>query len=261
MPRVKVDKAEIYYEMHGEGPTVAMAHGGSGNTLAWFQQLPAFTKRYRVLLFDQRGWHRSPCAPDDVHPKYFADDLLAVLDREKIPKVAICGHQVGGWTALATAMQAPDRVHAIAMSASAGGVVPTGIMNAFARGPGKTVGTPAIRPSSVAPAFGKHHPERMVLFDQLARLNQDLFKPMQLLLHPDVIVKTERLKGYRTPTLVLAGQESQIIPPAALQEATAMIPGAEFKVMPGVGHSPPWEAPEAYSRHVLEFFARHVPAN
>jgi pimeloyl-ACP methyl ester carboxylesterase len=259
MPRVKVEKAEIYYELHGEGPTVVMAHGGSGNTLAWWQQLPDFVKRYRALLFDQRGWHRSPCSPADVHPKHFANDVLAILDREQIDRVAICGHQVGGWTARAMAMQAPDRTAAIAMSASAGGVVPPGIANAFAAGPGAKVGTPTIRPISVAPSFAKNNPERMELFDHLARLNQDLREPMKLLLDPNVIVKPERLAGYRVPTLVLAGQESQIIPPAALREATALIPGAEFKVMPGVGHSPPWEAPQVYNRLVLDFFAQYFP--
>ncbi|MSO66119.1 MAG: alpha/beta hydrolase [Alphaproteobacteria bacterium] len=260
MPTVAVDKAQIYYELHGDGPTVVMAHGGSGNTLAWYQQLPDFTKQYRVLLFDHRGWHRSPCKPSDVHPKYFAPDLLAVLDHAKIDKVAICGHQIGGWTALAAANQAPDRVWATALSASAGGVVPPGIAKAFQVGPGQAVGTAAIRPASVAPSFPRNNPEKMVLFDQIARLNQDLREPMKLLIDPSVTVKPESLKGYRTPTLVMAGQESQIIPPEALREATALIPGASFKVLPGVGHSPPWEAPQLYNRLVMEFFAQHLRA-
>ena len=81
MPYVETEKARLYYELHGDqGPVVTFAHGGGGNTLEWFQQVPALLPHYRVLLFDQHGWGRSACAVDDMQFAYFPTDALAVMD-------------------------------------------------------------------------------------------------------------------------------------------------------------------------------------
>ena len=78
MPHVSSRGAEIYYEVHGEGPVLVFAHGMGGNHLSWWQQVPSFVGRgYRVVSFDHRGFGRSSCAPDDFHPLHFPDDLFA----------------------------------------------------------------------------------------------------------------------------------------------------------------------------------------
>ena len=96
----------------------------------------------------------------------------------------------------------------------------------------------------------------MFLFRQLGRLNQDVGPAMLRLLDPANGVTAERLKGYRVPTLAIGGAESRVIPPDVLSEAVAVIPGAEFYEMPGVGHSPPLENAEAYNAVVLDYLAK-----
>jgi len=171
MPTVTAEKAEIYYELHGEGEAVlALGHGGAGNRLSWFPNVPGLMAQYRVLLFDHRGCHRSPCRPEDVHVRHFANDLFAVMDREKIGRLAIAGHALGAWTALAAGRH-PDRVWACMVSASAGGIVQPGIARALQTGPGQHVGKPALRPFVVAPRFTMARPDMMFLAAQIARLN------------------------------------------------------------------------------------------
>ena len=80
MPIVKVNHASIYYEVHGDGPAVTFAHGAGGNTLVWWQQIPYFARDHKVVVFDHRGFGRSPCDEGYKHARYFADDLKAVLD-------------------------------------------------------------------------------------------------------------------------------------------------------------------------------------
>lgn len=259
MPTVQAEKTQIYYEIHGDKEEVViLAHGGSGNTLSWFPQVPALLEKYRVVLFDHRGYHRSPCPAEDVHVKYFANDVFAILDQERIRRAAICGHALGAWTALA-AGRVPERIWAVVLSASAGGVVPPGIANAFKTGPGKHVGTAALRPYVVAPGYARQRPDMMFLAAQIARLNSAPPDPNKVMLDPAVAVQPESLRGYRTPTMVIAGEESQIIPHADLRAAAAFIPGAEFHVMKGVGHAPPLEDADTYNRMVLDFLARHAP--
>lgn len=259
MPKVKAEKCDIYYEVHGDKKDVlVLGHGGSGNTLSWFPNVPGLLERYRVILFDHRGYHRSPCPAEDVHVKYFANDLFAIMDQEKIERAAIAGHALGAWTALDAGRNA-QRIWASVLSASAGGVIPPGISQAFKTGPGRHVGTATLRPFVVAPSFVEKRPDMMFLAAQIARLNDSPPDPNKIMLDPAIAVKPESLKGYMTPTLVIAGEESQIIPHADLKAAAALIPGSEFYVMPGVGHSPAWENPALYNQVVLDFLARHRP--
>ena len=77
---VKSDGAELYYEAYGSGAALVFAHGGGGNAASWYQQVPHFLSRYRVITFDHRGFGRSYCEPSEVVSTRFAADLLAILD-------------------------------------------------------------------------------------------------------------------------------------------------------------------------------------
>ena len=47
MATVKANGAEIYYEMHGDGPAITFAHGRGGNAASWWQQVPFSQKATR----------------------------------------------------------------------------------------------------------------------------------------------------------------------------------------------------------------------
>ncbi len=261
MPYIDTEKATLYYELHGvRGPVVTFAHGGGGNTLEWFQQVPTFLRRYRVLLFDQRGWGRSRCAVDDMRFEYFPTDALAVMDAAGVERTAIVSHAIGGWTALATAIAAPTRIACIVMSASGGGVLSEGILRVFREGPGKVVGErDRIQQVITAPDFPEREPELYFLMGRIGKLNQDVGPFMKRSLDPANGVTAERLKDYRVPTLVVGGSESRIIPPDVLRDAANHIPGAEFIEIAGAGHAPPFEKPDAFNGMVLDYLARHFP--
>ena len=79
MPRVESAGASLYYETHGSGPAVVLAHGAGGNAMVWWQQVPHFARRHTVVVFDHRGFFRSRCAPEALDPGLFASDLAAIL--------------------------------------------------------------------------------------------------------------------------------------------------------------------------------------
>ena len=261
MPYVETEKAQLYYELQGDaGPVVTLAHGGGGNMLEWFQQMPALLAGYRALLFDQRGWGRATCAVDAMQFRYFPSDALAVMDAAGVERTAIVSHAIGGWTALATAIAAPERVAGIVMSASGGGILSDGILRVFREGPGRVVGERAkIHQVITAPDFPAREPALFFLMQQIATLNQDVGAFMKRSLDPSNGVTQERLKGYRVPTLVIGGTESRIIPPDVLRDASTQIPGAEFQEIAGAGHAPPFEKPAAFNAMTLAFLARHFP--
>ena len=56
---------------------------------------------------------------------------------------------------------------------------------------------------------------------------------------------------------MIGGEKDRIFPIAALKEVSTLIPGAEFHEILGVGHSPYFEAADAFNRLVNEFVSKH----
>ena len=118
MPIVENMGARLYYEVHGTGHPLIFVHGGGGNTLVWYQQVPHFSKDYKVITIDLRGFKKSACPPDLVHPRFFPDDLRAVMDAEELPAAALVCQSLGAWAGLPSAVRSPDRVSCLFISGS-----------------------------------------------------------------------------------------------------------------------------------------------
>lgn len=110
VPAVNTPDASLYYEVHGEGHPVIFVHGGGGNTMCWFQQVPYFRDRYKVVTVDLRGFKQSHCAPRLVHPRYFPDDMRAIMDALGVERAAFVCQSLGAWAGLPLAVRSPERV-------------------------------------------------------------------------------------------------------------------------------------------------------
>lgn len=67
-----------------------------------------------------------------------------------------------------------------------------------------------------------------------------------------------QLPGITCPSLVIAGAEDGSAPPVAGERIAGLIPGASLAVMPGVGHFPPFETPEAFNALLRNFLVRET---
>ncbi|WP_228718247.1 alpha/beta fold hydrolase [Kitasatospora acidiphila] len=100
------------YDSGGDGPPVVLLHPGVGDAGIWEPMLPGLTARYRVIRYDVRGYGNSP-AP--TVPYSMPADLVSVLDHFDLERVALVGCSMGGATALALAVEHPERVSALAL--------------------------------------------------------------------------------------------------------------------------------------------------
>ena len=263
MPLVQRSDAAIYYEVCGDGPPLTLAHGAGGNTLVWFQQVPHFARRYRVLTFDHRGFGRSRCNVGAESAQHFAADLAALLDDAGIARTALVCQSMGGWTGLQFALAHPERVAALVLSGTPAGILTSKVRDALV-----SIGAAAARmdqtprwneahPALAADVF-ERDPARGFLYAQLTALNPpgDLVKRA---LHT-VMVDPSALTNWTIPTLLVGGAHDRLFAPAVLEEVAAAIPGARFQVIPTVGHSPYFEAPEAFNRVVGEFLDQFIPS-
>ena len=122
MPFAKINGIDLYYEVHGKGPALVLAHGGGGNHLSWWQQVPALSKTCQVITFDHRSFGQSRDLPDGPGPRAFVQDLTALLDHVGIQKAAVVGQSMGGWTVGGFAATHPERTSALILCDTTGGV-------------------------------------------------------------------------------------------------------------------------------------------
>jgi len=256
MPYVQRPYTTLYYELHSsapaDAPALVLAHGAGGNTLIWWQQVPFFARTHRVLVFDHRGFGRSTCVPGHFHAREFAEDLRALLDHAEIERAALVCQSMGGWTGLRAALAFPERVSALVLSGTPGGVFTPKVVEAF-RAIGRVASSEGIRGSrALAPDFPEREPARAFLYDQVAGLNAGL-SPAALASLGEARVTPAELALHRVPTLMLSGEHDYLFPPDVLKEAAAAIPGCRVVDFPGAGHSPYFEDASRFNRIVADF--------
>jgi len=262
MPCVTRQAAEIYYEVHGEGPVLVFAHGMGGNHLSWWQQVPGFVRRgYRVVTFDHRGFGRSSCPVEHFHPLHFPDDLLAILDALGAERAALVCQSMGGWTGLPAAVRAPDRVAALVLCDTPGGLATAKVAEARQRIAEQLGSGPPRGNAALAPDYADREPELAFLYDQINALNPGLeLAALAKFGDPEAQLQESALAGFAIPTLMLVGERDQLFPPEALRDVAERIPGAEVADFPGVGHSTYFEDATGFNRIVGDFLSRHFPA-
>lgn len=257
MPVVQSANASIYYEVHGEGSTLVLAHGAGGNHLSWWQQIPVFAKRHRVVAIDHRGFGRSTC--QEFHPRYFVEDLEAVLAQEGIERVALVCQSMGGWTGLPFALRHPERVAGLVLACTPGGYVNDDVI-ASGAALGERIAAAGIdHTPALGARFVKCHPELRFLYDQIGGLNHAIgLDAVSKLFDPEVRLSAADLRGLRAPILMLTGSDDLLFPPEMMRSVASEIPGAQLEEVSDAGHSIYFEQPELFNRRVGEFLASHA---
>ncbi|MFB4307296.1 alpha/beta fold hydrolase [Actinomadura sp. GTD37] len=91
------DGTEIYYKDWGEGPAVTFSHGWPLNSDAWDGQMLFLLQHgFRVVAHDRRGHGRSSQATSGNDMDGYADDLAAVIESLDLDDVSLIGHSTGG---------------------------------------------------------------------------------------------------------------------------------------------------------------------
>jgi 3-oxoadipate enol-lactonase len=258
MPFAHVNGIELYYETYGEGPVVVFAHGGLGNHLSWWQQIAEFSRQFKCLTFDHRGFGFSREPADGPGPAVFADDLRALLDHLEIQRAALVGQSMGGWTVLGFASAYPERTRALVLCDTMAGVEAPGLRvdNRPQRREGS--GMAAISATALARDFAAREPALNFLYHQISALNVHL-EPATLRKLLSVKNRVEPVIERRIPTLIFAGEADEMTPPPVMEALAREIPHARLVKVAGAGHSVYWEKPAEFNSLLKEFLDT-VPA-
>src|SRR5437763_1704506 len=244
-------------EVRGDGPPLLLVHGFPFDRTMWRHQLAALA-RWKRIAPDLRGAGVSSAAAvgDGASVTRYADDLVAILDALGVGAAAVCGLSLGGYVTFELLRRHADRVSAVLLvdtkhepDAPAAKRERDELAALTERdGPDALVGR--LEPKLLAP---ETQPEVVEQVRAMARRWSvpGLVGALRALRdRPD---STETLRQIRVPTLVLAGSEDRIAPAAGARAMAALIPNAQFHVVPAAGHLAPLEQPLATTRVIADF--------
>ncbi len=127
MPYLSTDDGvRLYYEEAGSGAPVVFVHEFAGDHRSWEPQVRYFSRRYRCIAFNARGWPPSE-VPEDVARYSQAracDDIRSVLDGLKIDKAHIVGLSMGGFATLHFGLTYPSRARSLLVAGAGYGSEP-----------------------------------------------------------------------------------------------------------------------------------------
>jgi 3-oxoadipate enol-lactonase len=263
--RVSIGKFQLYYERAGSGPAIVFLHGLGGNHLSWWQQMPYFMRWFDCVTVDQRSFGLSP-DPDgsfcDAHPS----DLGALLDQLKIDKAVLVGQSMGGWTIVGYALEHPERVAAMVMADTPGGIFTPEMDSMMAKiragGRGPLEATAIGSLPTYAKDYFVRNRDLAYLYDSLlilgARPPADAMKRLGTRRY-DLAKVRERLT---MQILCLEGEEDALIVPEMIRHLVRALPKARLALVPGAGHSVYFEKAAVFNQLVHDFirevgFAAH----
>ena len=253
MPNAPVNGIQLYYESHGEGPAIVFAHGRGGNHLSWWQQVPFFTKEYRCITFDHRGWGASVEPLGGPGRSAFADDLRQLLDHLEVERTFLVAQSMGGLTCLEFALTYPERTLGLVLGDTTGGVGDPTVLEAL-----RDVNPPASGlERTVSAGFVQQHPDLAFLYQEIGWLNPELLtnEVSPAFRNPNGPQAADLAK-LAFPTLLIVGEEDLIFPVRVLQAVHRLIPSSRLEVVSGAAHSTHFEQPEVFNRLVGDFVAR-----
>ena len=262
------DDTRLWYEAAGSGPALLMAHELGSDARQWRGQVEAFSRRFRCITPNARGYPPSG-VPEEDHAYLwtrFAADIGTVLDAAGEARAMVMGWSMGAYAALQFARLHPDRVRALVL---------VGIGSGSPQGD-EDLWRMQMRDLSAAwledPRRGARLLAEAPNRQALRRLNPEAFAAWLADLEghsPEGMARTCRnyqgrraslqdfeaeFAGLQVPTLVVCGEEDAPCLETSRWLAR-VLPNAELWLESGAGHCPNLETPDKFNMRIGRFLA------
>ena len=258
MQSVRVDGRRIGYHRAGAGPPLVLLHGGLGDGREWEPQLEGLSDAFDVVAWDAPGCGGSDDPAEGATLGVYADALAGLVGALGLRRVHLCGLSFGGGLALAVYARHPAVVRSLVLvSAYAGwkGSLPAAEVRArVERARAETQQPPETWVDDYLPGFFARDMPREVL-DRVRSIMCDV-RPAGTLAMLSAFAEADLrdvLPTVTVPTLLLYGDADVRAPRPVADAMRAGIPGAEFELLPGVGHVIPAEVPAEFDSRLRRF--------
>jgi non-heme chloroperoxidase len=253
MPTIKTsDGTDIYYKDWGTGQSVVFSHGWPLTADAWEDQMVFLAARgYRCIAHDRRGHGRSSQPWDGNEMDTYADDLAALVTALDLKDAVHVGHSTGGGEV--TRYIGRHGTKRVAKAVLISAVPPLMLKTAANPGGLPIEAFDSIRAGVLAdrsqffkdltePFYGANRPNAKVSqgvkdFFWLQGMMGGFKGILDCIKAFSETDFTDDLKKFDVPTLILHGDDDQIVPiGASAMLSSKLVKGATLKVYPGFGH-------------------------
>ncbi len=254
---------ELAFRRLGEGPAVLVLHGLLGQGRNWQLIARRLQAGLCLYLVDLRNHGASPWSPE-VGFRAMADDLVALVGREGLDRVAVVGHSLGGKVGMTLALERPDLVERLVVVDIAPVVYRTGFEDLI-RAMLAVDLAGAARRQDVETALAGAVPDAEVRAFLASNIQT---RGGHLAWAPDLealLAGMDELKGfpqpstgagrYEGPTLFLRGGLSRYVRPEHEPAIHRLFPNARIVTVEDVGHWVHAEAPERTTTELGRFLA------
>lgn len=268
MPTVTSNGIELYYEIHGSGPTLVLVSGLGYGCWYWSKLTAELKDDFQIVIFDNRGAGQSSQPDGPYTVPMMAADTAGLLDALELHKVSVLGHSLGGFIAQELTVTRPDLVGKLILASTNHGgmkvipITPEALAVMMDREGDPVELVKRGIDIACAPGFMENNPEIVQeLVDYRftnpvppAQYQAQVVAGAGTAAYTDDQVD-QRLDSIKVPTLLLSGEFDRVVPPGNTDLMAAKIPGSQVLIIPNTGHMFPIEDPPAAARAISEFLS------
>ena len=264
MPKAQVNGIELYYESTGEGFPLVLAHEFAGDFRSWEPQARYFSRLYRVITYNARGYPPSdvPSDEDAYSQEMAVEDLRDLLEYLGIERAHIGGLSMGGTLALNFGLAYPQMAKSLIIAAAGSGSTD---VDAWRENVAQS--SRAMETQGMAAMDAYSQGEARV---QLRRKDPRGYREFadQFLSHsglgsaltfrgvqgkrPPVFALEDEMRALTVPTLIMLGDEDDpCVEPSIFMKRC--IPTSGLVMFPQSGHAINLEEPDMFNRSVHDF--------
>jgi len=257
--RIVTGDIVTHYQLDGPAgaPVVTLSHSLAASLEMWEPQLPALTRRFRVLRYDTRGHGGSEVPPGAYTLRMLAGDVRSLLEVLGIERTHFIGLSLGGMIGQTIALEHPEILGRLVLADTASQMPPDAgplwderIANVERHGMAPRVEETIGR--WFTPPFIARSPDLVDRIRMLIRTTP----PQGFIGCSRAIQKldyTDRLGAIEAPTLIIVGADDLGTPVAASEVMRDRIPGSKLVVLESAAHLSNIEQAERFNQAVLSF--------
>jgi 3-oxoadipate enol-lactonase len=258
MPYADNEGVRIFWESQGEGEPVLLIMGLGYTSEMWHRVAPVLASRYRVVTFDNRGVGRTDKPPGAYPIATMADDAAVVLRAAALESAHVFGISMGGMIAQELALRRPDLVRSLILGCtSCGGpeAIPAepAVLSVLSA---RAAMTPEEGVRAMVPfIYDASTPRERVEDDLRIRLRSFPAAESYLAQLQGVFSwgSHSRLNSIVVPTLIIHGENDQLIPPENAKILAKAINGSRLLMIDSASHIFPTDQPEQTMEAISTF--------
>jgi len=270
MPKAKSNGIEIHYEVAGSGEPLVLIAGLGYPLWMWHRMVPYLAQHFQVIAFDNRGVGQTDKPAGPYTAQMLAADTAGLLEALGIEKAFVMGHSMGGFIAQAMALDFPQKISKLILSATNfGGPRHIPITPEAMAVLSDVTSDPLTRFKnglmvSTAPGWADQNPEIIKTWIEWRIAHPIELAPYQaqmaigLGLISETAAFERRLPNISALTLILFGKHDKVVPPGNADLLARQIPNSKIAILPNAGHFFPMEVPQAASQVVIDFAKKEV---